>query len=124
MVAPALEHGGYSYKTQADIGKRPGGSRHKVDILAERSKSKFLISLKWQQVSGTAEQKVPFEAICLIDIMRKEEYEKAYLVLGGNGWSLRGFYINGGLDSYIRDISMVQMIDLESFVRLANSSTL
>jgi len=26
----------------------------------------ILISLKWQQSSGTAEQKVPFEVICLV----------------------------------------------------------
>ena len=27
----------------------------------------FLVSVKWQQVSGTAEQKVPFEVICLVE---------------------------------------------------------
>jgi len=43
-----------------------------------------LISMKWQQVSGTAEQKVPFEVICLIEALKNNggRYSKAYLVLG------------------------------------------
>jgi hypothetical protein len=37
--------------------------RHFVDVIAEKDGKRFLVSLKWQQVSGTAEQKVPFEVI-------------------------------------------------------------
>jgi hypothetical protein len=42
------------------------------------------VSLKWQQVGGTAEQKVPFEVMCLADAVRAGH---AYLVLGGDGWT-------------------------------------
>lgn len=34
MILPALSRGGYNYQTQVDIGQRPGGRRHKVDVLA------------------------------------------------------------------------------------------
>ena len=100
MILPALNKGGYIYKTQVNIGRRPGGKKHVVDVIAERNKDKILISLKWQQISGTAEQKVPFEVICLSHALRQGVYNKAYLVLGGTGWSLRDFYTTGRLNDY------------------------
>jgi len=67
MILPSLGHGGCAYQTQVNIGSRFGSGRHIVDVVAEDSEgNKILISLKWQQVSGTAEQKVPFEAMCLL----------------------------------------------------------
>src|SRR6266545_5582318 len=96
MVLPALRRGGYQYQTQANIGFRLGGGAHKVDAVAERDGHKWLISMKWQQVSGTAEQKVPFEVICLAEAVLSGVFSKAYLVLGGEGWKLRSFYIGGG----------------------------
>ncbi|WP_139276661.1 PD-(D/E)XK nuclease superfamily protein [Spirulina major] len=65
MVLPSLDLGGYRYETQVNIGHRPGGGKHYVDVVAAKDEAMILISLKWQQVSGTAEQKVPFEVICL-----------------------------------------------------------
>ena len=59
MILPALVQGGYAYTTQQVIGTRFGGGRHIVDAVAEKDDYKFLISLKWQQTGGTAEQKVP-----------------------------------------------------------------
>ena len=98
-----------------------------VDVLATDDQGrKYLVSLKWQQVSGTAEQKVPFEAICLAEAIRtgEGEYHKAYLVLGGNGWSLREFYLGGGLNDYLQHSSLVEFRSLESFVALANQGRL
>lgn len=67
MVIPALREGGYAYQKQVFVGKRPGGGKHYVDIVASREDGKpILVSMKWQQTSGTAEQKVPFEVICLL----------------------------------------------------------
>ena len=45
MILPALNKGGYIYKTQVNIGRRPGGKKHVVDVIAERNKDKILISL-------------------------------------------------------------------------------
>ena len=67
MILPALSRGGYSYETQVDIGRRLNGGRHLVDVLAKKDGRRYLISLKWQQVGGTAEQKVPFEVISLVE---------------------------------------------------------
>ena len=125
MVLPALSNGGYRYQTQVLIGERPNGRRHFLDVLAkDENDSKYLISLKWQQVSGTAEQKVPYEMICLAEAIQKGTGIKAYLVLGGAGWSLRDYYLGGGLNRHLVHADLVNLIDLENFVALANQSKL
>ena len=124
MVLPALNQGGYEYQTQVNIGQRPGGRRHIVDVVAIRNKVKILISLKWHQISGTAEQKVSFEVICLTHALQQGAYNKAYLVLGGTGWTLRDYYISGGLDAYLKVPSDIKIISLEDFIALANQGKL
>lgn len=124
MVLPALEGGGYAIRTQVNIGQRLGRGAHLVDVIAERNGRSFLISVKWQQVPGTAEQKVPFEAICLIDAMQSGFYEKGYIVLGGEGWKLRDFYTSGGLSKYLVNCDKVEVLTLESFVARANRGVL
>ena len=124
MVLPALEQGGYTYDTQVNIGQRLGRGRHFVDAVVENRGRKFLLSMKWQQVSGTAEQKVPFEVICLVEAMAAGEYEKAYIVLGGEGWTLRDFYTSGGLEQYLNNADRVSITTLEAFVARANKGEL
>jgi len=85
MVLPALRMGGYDYETQKVIGARIGGRKHKVDVIARREGRTVLVSVKWQQTSGTAEQKVPFEVICLSEAVGAAVADKAVLVLGGEG---------------------------------------
>lgn len=127
MVLPALTRGGYTYETQKHIGTRLGGRRHIVDVLAvDAAGHKYLVSLKWQQVGGTAEQKVPFEVICLADaiINNGGQFRKAYLVLGGAGWSLRNFFVGGGLSSHLTHSGLVSIVTLEDFVAQANRGAL
>jgi hypothetical protein len=126
MVLPALQLGGYKVETQVHVGARLGGRKHKVDAVAEKEGRAVLISLKWQQVGGTAEQKVPFEVICLMEAIAlgKGRYEKAYLVLGGSGWSLRDIYVGGGLEKYLKHLHSVEVIDLERFAAKANKGKL
>src|SRR5262245_56700814 len=100
MVLPALKNGGYAYKTQQHIGKRLGVGKHMIDVVANKDDRTILVSMKWQQVSGTAEQKVPYEVICLMEALESKEYAKAYLVLGGDKWSLREMYVSGGLAKF------------------------
>ncbi len=87
---------------------------------------KHLISLKWQQVSGTAEQKVPFEAMCLTEAVRTSagDYSSAYLVLGGPGWKLREFFTGGGLETHLRYGELVNIVTLEDFIATANRGRL
>ena len=124
MVLPALDQGGYGYKVQVKIGQRLGCGQHFVDVIAQRDGLPILISMKWQQVSGTAEQKVPFEVICLLEALGSGNYGKAYLVLGGEGWKLRHFYVDGGLKRYLPIDGRVDIITLEGFVAKANSAKL
>ena len=127
MVLPALQKGGYHYQTHVHIGERFGGGKHIVDVLARDSEGNtYLISLKWQQVSGTAEQKVPFEAMCLAEavLTSGSKISKAYLVFGGKGWKLRDFFVSGGLAKHLRYDNLVTITTLESFVAIANGSEL
>jgi PD-(D/E)XK nuclease superfamily protein len=124
MVLPALDRGGYSHRAQVPIGNRLGCGRHVVDAIAEKEGQQILVSVKWQQVAGTAEQKVPFELICLLDALEAGPYAKAYLVLGGEGWKLRQFYISGGLNRFLRNAERVEIITLEGFVAKANQGRL
>src|SRR5215510_1101217 len=124
MVLPSLKRGGYDYKVRVKIGQRLGCGAHYVDVIAEKDKRKLLVSLKWQQVAGTAEQKIPFEVICLAEALESGMYEKAYVVLGGEGWTLRQIYTGGGLAKYLRGADQVEIVTLERFVATANSGHL
>lgn len=130
MILPALAKGKYAFPARTGrtlIGHRPGGGRHYADVVAEDgSGRRYLISLKWQQTSGTAEQKVPFEVISLLRVLKAQPtaYAKAYLVLGGNRWTLRDFYVGGGLSEFIPESGMIRIVKLEDFIALANKGKL
>jgi hypothetical protein len=125
MVLPALERGRYEYRKHVALGNRLGGSgRHLVDAIASKGGIEVVISLKWQQTRGTAEQKVPFEVMCLADVVKSGGASRAYLVLGGDGWTLRDFYTSGSLREHLIDASLVQVVTLEAFIRLANNGQL
>ena len=82
------------------------------------------MSVKWQQTSGTAEQKVPFEVMCLADAVTGGFGSKAYLVLGGDGWTLRDYYTSGALLQRLVGVDQVHIVTLEAFIRLANKGQL
>src|ERR1700730_890199 len=124
MVLPALTRGGYSFRKQVMVGERPGGRKHKVDLTAERAGEEILISMKWQQTSGTAEQKVPFEIISLAEAIReKPTYKRAYVVLGGPKWTLRDYYVEK-IQQHLVGTEAVKVLSLEAFVALANEGKL
>ncbi len=124
MVLPSLRLGGYDVRLQVPVGERPGGRRHLADAVASRAGRNVVVSLKWQQSSGTAEQKVPFEVICLAKALRDNDFQRAYLVLGGDGWTLRDFYARGGLRPYLACGEQVEIVTLEGFVGKANRGEL
>jgi PD-(D/E)XK nuclease superfamily domain len=124
MVLPALARGGYDARTQVTTGTRPGGGPHKVDAIARKDGQTIVVSLKWQQASGTAEQKVPFEVMCLADAVREGLAARAYLVLGGPGWTLREYFTSGALNEHLVHAALVRVVSLETFVALANSGKL
>ena len=124
MVLPALDQGGYAYNVQVNIGQRLGCGQHLVDVIANKDSRQLLISMKWQQVSGTAEQKVPFEVICLLEALESATYAKGYVVLGGEGWTLRNFYVGDGLKKFLNYSDKIEILTLEAFVGRANAGKL
>jgi len=85
MIAAALGFNNYSFEKQVYIGQQLFGNRYKADFIVNDK----IISLKWQQVSGTAEQKIIYEIATLIKIIDGSggRFTKAYIVYGGNGFS-------------------------------------
>jgi len=124
MVLPALKEGGFTAETQVHVGQRFGCGKHFADVVATKLDRKLLISLKWQQFKGTTEQKVPFEVLCLIDAVKNQGFSKAYVVLGGEGWTLREFFVSGGLTDHLKDSHLVEILTLEGFVAKANHGRL
>ena len=126
MVLPALKMGGYEVERGVKIGTRLGVSDHRIDALAKDTDNRLhLVSMKWQQTSGTAEQKIPFEVISLIEMMTQDKrFSAAHLVLGGDGWRFKEFYISGGLNPYIKNAHLVKIYSLDQFVTLANQGQL
>lgn len=124
MVLPALRRSGYSFTEQTHVGCRPNGRKHNVDVIATKDGISVLVSMKWQETSGTAEQKVPFEVLCLADAVRQMGLTTAYLVLGGPGWTLRDWYVSGDLKSRLVDVGNVNVVTLETFVAKANQGKL
>jgi hypothetical protein len=107
MILPALKRGGYACEAQVLVGQRCGGGKHRVDAVARRDTDEILVSLKWQQSGGTAEQKVPFEVMCLADAVRSGRGTRAYLVLGGDGWTLRDYYVSGAMSEHLTHAHLV-----------------
>jgi hypothetical protein len=62
--------------------------------------------------------------ICLSEILETGEYEKAYVVLGGEGWTLRQLYVGGRLSKYLKGADDVKIVTLEGFVAIANRGEL
>lgn len=120
----ALERGGYSHESQLRVGSRPGGGSHKVDKAIRRGDRARLVSFKWQQTAGTAEQKVPYEVICLMAAVDEGPWDKAYLVLGGDGWRLRDWYASGGLERYLAIRGRVEILNTDQFLSRANRGEL
>jgi len=124
MILPALARGGYATEKQQVIGTRCGGGIHKVDAIATRDGERVLVSLKWQQTGGTAEQKVPLEVMCLADAVTVCRGTRAFLVLGGDGWKLRDYFISGKLSDHLIHAALVKVVTLEAFIRIANNGKL
>lgn len=124
MIVPALTRAGYAHQTQQVVGARCGGRPHKVDAIASLGDVRILVSLKWQQTGGTAEQKVPFEVMCLADAVRAGQAARAYLVLGGDGWTLRDYFTSGRLAEHLTHAGLVRVVTLEAFIRIANNGQL
>ena len=113
--------------TQFDTGKKHivdvllGGEAYKKTEKAKRwtseHKSGKLISLKYQKVEGTSEEKIPFEYLKLQDSIDNYEYDSAIIVLcGDDGWTLKEYYLSEKFISKMKLICPdVTITDEENF---------
>lgn len=110
--------------SQATVGEKPGGGKHRVDWEIYRnsdSSIRGLISCKFQGTSGTAEEKIAYEVIKLLHAMKMDtRYKKSWIIMGGDGWSagMRTF-INKHLSDWIP--SMVQKVEILTTDQLLNT---
>ena len=128
-VEAVLLNNSYAVTKQHIVGTKPGGGRHRVDLVGMRPNgSKFLVSLKWQQTAGSAEEKVPFEVIKLLHALRENPsvYDKAYIVIGGDGFSsgLVEFYLSDEFRSYVRESEKIEILTLNDVITRANRGAL
>lgn len=92
--------------SQATVGDKPGGGKHRVDWEIYRTSDpnfRGLISCKFQGTSGTAEEKIAYEVIKLLYSMKTDtRYKKSWIIMGGEGWSngMRSF-VNSHLSDWI-----------------------
>jgi hypothetical protein len=128
LVVPALEKNGYIVTSQKTIGVGLGGGKQRLDTYAvSPAGEKILISLKWQAVSGTTDEKVPFEVIKMLDLLEQyEDFNKAYIILGGDGMRkrLEKYYTDGSLARWIKGSDKVKCLTLNQFINACNRNTL
>jgi len=60
----------------------------------------------------------------LADAVRGGHAKRAYVVLGGDGWTLRNYYTSGSLADHLIHAALVRVVTLEAFIRLANNGQL
>ena len=86
-----LEENQIKFTSQTVIGKKRNGGNHRVDLIIDD----ILISLKHQEVAGTAEEKVPFEFMKLQHAVEDYKYGHAIIVLSGDkGWTWKDYYLS------------------------------
>ena len=78
-----------------------------------------LISLKYQKVEGTAEEKIPFECFKLQNAINSYGYESAIIVLcGNNGWTLKEYYLSDECKNKLKSIAKdVIIMTKEQFLK-------
>lgn len=111
-----IEYTDHKVQSQVNVGAKRNGGRHYVDILLNE---KHLVSLKFQRVQGTAEEKVPFEIMKLQHAVDDHGYEDAVIVLAGpdEAWKWKEYYLSDEFQSDMKKIyPKVRIISHEQFV--------
>lgn len=111
-----LEENKIKYQSQVFIGIKRNGKKHKVDLIIDNT----LVSLKHQEVGGTAEEKVPFEFMKLQHAVEDYEYDNAIIVLSGDtGWTWKKYYLSDEFKQSMRILYPdVMIISHENFITL------
>ncbi|NPV29137.1 MAG: hypothetical protein HPY58_05635 [Firmicutes bacterium] len=129
VIKPVLEiHYPGRFALQVPVGQQLFGGIYKADALIRDPSGDVIISAKWQQVRGTAEQKILYDIASLLKIIREANgrYRKAYIVLGGIGFSnnARNFLLEQGHKDLFTNGHLVEVITIDEFLAHANTGNL
>ncbi len=128
VIRPVLDiHYSGRFQTHVPVGRQLFGAAYYADFVVRDDAGGIIVSAKWQQVRGTAEQKLLYEIASLISIIRNsDEYRKAYVVLGGIGFSggARSFLLRNDHRKVLADGHLVEVVSLEDFLSRANKGEL
>ena len=115
-----LENYPGAFKEQVVVGNDLFGNKYKADFVLN---DEIIMSAKWQQTRGTAEQKVDYEIITLVKILKENpKYKKAYIIISGTGYTKKAkdFYLNQKHVEYIKEGNLIEIISFEDFVKRSN----
>ena len=115
FIEDQLDLNGYNFETQVPAsGINKDFSKIDIVIIDDAADSSEAISLKYQDVAGTAEEKVLYEAESLSLMCYAHNYHRGTIVLCGFGWSWVKYYWY--LNVY-QPPSNVRIISYDEFVR-------
>ena len=124
VIQPVLDvHYAERYKAQVAVGTKLTGEAYIADFVVYHPSGNIIVSAKWQQTKGTAEEKILWDIANLIAIVRGSGgYRKAYVVLGGGGFSegMLNFLLRQGHSGILQDGHLVEVVSLEDFLTRAN----
>lgn len=125
QVALCLEDSGWAVSSQYIAGYRLGKtSRHKVDLYAAKSRKDILISCKYQDVPGTASDKLFYEYACLLKAVEECLIDRAFMVLFGEHLKQANMFASQEVGKYLRLSPKVCVCDFEVFTKMVNRDTL
>ncbi len=139
VIKAALISNGYGVCEQIVIGKSLFGGNYKADFVVSdplpgtnkcimSNPGKIIISCKWQQVPGTAEQKLLYEIASLIKIIKESNgaYSKAYVALGGPGFSAhtKKYLLSQRHREILKDGELVEVLYIDDMIAKINSHRL
>ena len=121
---------------QVVVGQKRNGGKHITDLLIggetykvkgktrpiSTHKGGTLVSLKYQEVQGTAEEKIPFEVMKLQHCVDDYDYDNAIMVLcGDTGWKWKEYYLSQDFRTDMKKIYPdVMILDQAQFLALYN----
>ena len=106
----------HTVESQVMVGTKRNGGKHYCDIVLNEDE---LISLKYQRVQGTAEEKIPFEFMKLQHAIDDHGYKSATIVLAGpdKAWKWKDYYLSEEFRAKMGSIYPdVRIINHEQFV--------
>lgn len=126
--ADLLRQADWKIQRNAVLAPSPKGGVLRADILAmdTHSGERIAVYPRWQQSSGSAEEKLPFHLIKfgIAISARPDSAQRAYFVIAGNGWTWNEFYLTDGLSAYMSSSVNSKVVSLEGFKDLVASGIL